>query len=551
MKPTVAEFAVKMLIANEFDQLYCLPGIQNDYFFDALFHHTDRLAPIHSRHEQGAAYMATGAALATGKPQAYCVVPGPGFLNSAAALCTAQAVGAPVLAIIGEIASAAIGKSYGALHELPDQFAILDQLTAQARRIEDGAGAAQVMIDSLADLKSGKPSPVGMEIPYDRWTEQVSEFPDNLLVPPRPGPKVDQEALARAADMLTAARRPLIVVGGGAQEYGFEITSLAERLSAAVVAYRNGHGVVSSDHPLRISLPEAHALWPQVDVAIGLGTRFVTPLKWGVDQRLKLVHIDINEQEIGRVFEPDVGIHASLADTLPQLLDLIDHDGKTNLRWRQTIADTRGRFARLFARNFQPQLAFLGAIRSELPPDGILVEEITQIGFVSRFLFPTYRSRTFISSGYQGTLGCGLPTALGVAHARRDVPVVAVSGDGGVLFAIGELATAAYHNIPLNLVVFKDNFYANVRRTQEEQFEGRYIASSLNSPDFASLAESFGVTGLRAGSPAELRLSLRKSFSIDGPVLIEVPVGEFPSPWELLLLPQCRGDREPPHLHYY
>ncbi|MCY4543227.1 MAG: thiamine pyrophosphate-binding protein [Rhodobacteraceae bacterium] len=551
MKLTVAELFARMLIANGFDNLYCLPGVQNDHFFDALHDHTDRLAPIHTRHEQGAAYMAMGAAMATGKPQAYCVVPGPGFLNSTAALCTALAVGAPVLAIVGEIHSNALGKSFGALHELPDQFAILQQLTAGTRRIVDGKSAAEVISATLQDLVSGKPGPVGIEIPYDKWTAQVPGLPDNLQVSPIPGPQPDPHALSEAADLLSRADRPMLVVGGGAQDHGDAIRALAERLSAAVLTFRHGQGVVPHDHPLRVNLPEAHALWPQVDVAAGLGSRLSTPLKWGVDDGLKLIHIDVNRLEMGRVCEPDVGVHADLADALPLLLDSIDSRPAASRHWREAIANVRKRFSEIYARKLRLQQLYLEAIAAELPPEGIFVEEITQIGYASRLLYPASRPRTFISSGFQGTLGFGLPTALGVAHARRDVPVVAVSGDGGALFAIGELATATLHSIPLNLVVFTDNSFGNVRRVQERLFDGRTIASNLDNPDFVKLAESFGVPGLRATSPDELRLRLRECLAIDGPAVIEVPVGEFPSPWGFLLLPQNRGTKSPPHQAFF
>ena len=188
-----------------------------------------------------------------------------------------------------------------------------------------------------------------------------------------------------------------------------------------------------------------------------------------------------------------------------------------------------------------PQLGWLRAIRQALPDDGIFVDELIQIGYVSRFAFPAYAPRTFLSTGYQGTLGWGIATGLGAAHACPDVPVVSIAGDGGAMFTISELATAAHHNIPLNVVVIKDNAFGNVRGIQRDNYGGRYIASDRTSPDFVGLAESCGVSAARAETPEALFEELRKSVANPGPNLIEVPVGEFPSPWKYILMPKLRG----------
>ena len=189
-----------------------------------------------------------------------------------------------------------------------------------------------------------------------------------------------------------------------------------------------------------------------------------------------------------------------------------------------------------------PQLAFLEAIRAELPEDGIFVDEVTQIGFAARLLLPVYKPRTFLSPGYQDNLGWGYATALGAQHARRDVPVLSITGDGGFLFTSNELATAVHHRIPLSVVVFNDGAFGNVRRTQEEQFGNRVIASDLTNPDFVRYAESFGAEAERARSPQELRAALKRAFKRrDGPTLIEVPVSQMPSPWEFIHMPRVRG----------
>ena len=179
----------------------------------------------------------------------------------------------------------------------------------------------------------------------------------------------------------------------------------------------------------------------------------------------------------------------------------------------------------------QPQIAYLEAIRAELPDNGIFVDELTQLGYVSRMVFPVVRPRTFISPGYQGTLGWGVATALGVKVGRPEAPVVAVSGDGGFLFTAQELATAVQFRIPVVIVLVNDGAYGNVRRIQADQFGNRLIACDLRNPDFQKYAESFGAMALRATSPETLREALRTAFKADIPAVIEVPAGPMPDPW--------------------
>ena len=185
-----------------------------------------------------------------------------------------------------------------------------------------------------------------------------------------------------------------------------------------------------------------------------------------------------------------------------------------------------------------PQIAWLDAIRAELPEDGIFVDEVTQLGFAARLAFPVYKPRTFLSPGYQDNLGWGFATALGAQRRAARRAGVSISGDGGFMFTANEMATAVRHRIPLTAIVFNDGAFGNVRRIQQERFGNRLIASDLANPDFVKFAESFGAAGERARTPEELRAALRRAFARrDGPTLIEVPVGPFPSPWPFIFMP--------------
>ena len=542
MTLTLAELTVRTLIANGIDNLYCLPGLQLDPFFDAAYDHQDKLAIIHTRHEQGAAYMATGAAIATGRPQAYCVVPGAGFLNSTAALSTALATHARVMALVGAIPKGAMGKGFGVLHEIPDGLSIMRGLTKHAEQVNSAQTAWNTIQSVVQELKSGPPGPVGLEVPTNLWNSDSAMTAENLVVAASTGSKLDTDAVERAATIISKAKSPMIVVGSGALDSARQVSRLANLLNAPVVAFRNGQGVFSANEDLHISMPIAHKLWPKVDVAIGLGTRMQTQqMAWGTDEDLKIVHITNDPDEIGRIKEPTVGICHDLVDVLPALIAQLEANQTNRQDWVDTVRTAKAQVKKAIADKIGKQIEWLTAIRDVLPPEGILIDEMTQMGYVSRIAFPVYHPRTFISPGYQGTLGYGYATALGVAHARRDVPVVNFCGDGGALFTLNELATGMLHEIPLTTVIFADGHYGNVRGLQRDNYNGRFIASELSNPDFVKYAEAFGAQGMRATTPDELREKLAEGIAHPGPTLIEVPVGEFNSPWEFILMPKVRG----------
>jgi acetolactate synthase-1/2/3 large subunit len=274
---------------------------------------------------------------------------------------------------------------------------------------------------------------------------------------------------------------------------------------------------------------------------LAVGTRLQQPLQtWGVDESLKIVRIDADAQELARVRAPAVGIAAKAPAALRKLLAALPRHNRARPSRAAEMQDLKQAHAKELAQRLAPQVAFLEAIRAALPEEGIFVDELTQIGYVSRLALPVYRPRTFLSSGYQGTLGWGLPAALGAKLARPAAPVLSVSGDGGFLFNAQELASSVRHKVAVVSVVFNDGHYGNVKMFQEQNFGGRVIAADLANPDFAKLAESFGVAGMRADTPAALRQALERAFAKDEPALIEVRCGDMPSPWPFIQLPRAR-----------
>lgn len=537
---TTAEATVATLIAHGIGTMYALPGIHNDHLFDALFKASDRIRTVHARHEQGAAYMALGAALATGRPQAYTVVPGPGLLNTGAALLTAYSMNAPVLALIGQIPQRDIGRGFGHLHEIRDQSGILSRLVDFSARIRGAHEAPAQVNAALQAMRTGRHGPVALECAIDVWGRVGSAPPITAADPP--ATPIDEDALLAVAKRLGAAARPLIVCGGGAQDAAEEVTQLAAMLQAPVLGYRRGRGVLTSRDPLSVTFPLGHELWAETDVVLGIGTRMHFQLtQWGLDKDLDVIRIDSDPEEPERFQKPAAALTGDARPILRRLLDILPAHNRARPSRTDEMRERHARLGNRLAR-LGPQMAFLEAIRAELPEDGIFVDEVTQVGFAARLALPVYKPRTFLSPGYQDNLGWGFATALGAQHARPDVPVLSISGDGGFLYTANELATAMRHRVPLVTVVFTDGAFGNVRRIQEEQFGNRLIASDLANPDFVKFADSFGAAAERVRTPTELRGALRRGFTRrDGPTLIEVPVGPMPSPWEFILLPRVRG----------
>lgn len=541
MKISGGEALIRSVINNGIDTIFGLPGAQIYPVFDALYRLSDKVRTVVSRHEQGAAYMAFGYAKSTGRPSAYTVVPGPGVLNTTAALCTAWGCNTPVLCLTGQVPAEFIGSGRGHLHEIPDQLGTLKSLTKWSRRIDDVKGAPQLVNEAFLIMQTGRPGPAVLEMCWDTMAEtaNIELIPGTNVPEP---PELDQDQIDRAVQRLSTAKKPMIMTGNGAQHAATEVLALAELLNAPVTAFRSGRGVVSEDHPLGVSAVAAHELWEDTDVIIGIGSRLeLQYMRWGsMNQWLRkpdfpfLIRIDIDPVEMERLV-PGVAVVADARKATAQILENLSSTGAAPIRTREEIAAAKVN-ARARIEKIQPQMAYLDVIREVLPRDGFFVEELCQVGFTSYFGFPVYQPRTYVTPGFQGTLGFGFQTALGVKIANPDKAVVAVTGDGGFMFGVQELATCAQYDIGVVTLVFNNQSFGNVRRDQELQFDNRVIGADFINPDFMKLADSFGVEGKRVSSPAELKPVLAKAIDADAPVLIEVVIekGSETSPWEFI-----------------
>ena len=534
-KFTTGEVIAKSLIQNGVNTVFGIPGAHMYDFNDALAREGEAIRFIHTRHEQGAGYMAYGYARASGKTGVYTVVPGPGMLNSGAALCTAYGANTPVFCITGNIMSHLIGQGRGQLHELPDHLATLRSLTKWAERINHPTEAAEIMAQAFRQMHSGRKRPVAIETPWDVFGQaaELSLDADASAIAP---PPADPDQIEAAAALIATARNPLIMVGGGALDAADEVRALARLLQAPVTAHRSGKGVLPEDDPLALLPPAAWRYWPKCDLLIGIGSRLeLQHFRWRwFPAGLKTVRIDIDPTEMVRL-KPEVGVVTDAALGTRALIAALEK--RISRR-----ADRSGEFtaysqdAAKALTSVQPQESYLKVIREVLPRDGFFVEEINQVGFTARMAFPVYAPRQYVTCGYQDNLGFGFNTALGVKVAKPDQCVVSVSGDGGFMFGVQELATAVQQGINVVSIVFNNSAYGNVRRDQQQHYGNRLLGADLHNPDFVALAESFGCIGLKATNPAALKTALEKAFAADAPVVIEVPVptGSDSSPWPFI-----------------
>ena len=513
--------------------IFGMPGVQMYHALDPLLDEPD-MRFITVRHEQAAAYMADGYSRAGGGIGTAMVVPGPGLQNASAGIGTAYAASSPILVVSGQIPSRMIGVRQGVLHEIDDQMDTIRPVTKWAHRILDPAETPSAVHEAFRQLKTGRPRPVEIEIPPDTLRQQD----DIELLEPgiHVRPAADATDIQKAARMLGAASRPMIWAGGGVISSGASeaLLDVAEHIQAPILTTSEGKGAVSDRHPLALGglrymgeplLEEGS----DFDLVLVVGSRFATV---NPQDGLQVVQIDIDDEEIGRNHKPTFGLCGDAAGTLRDLHGVL----KSTVPKRPdatALMESLKAIRRSQMNSIEPQDSLTAALRAGIPEDGIVVAGMTQIGYYSRIHFPVYEPGTYLTSSYYGNLGFAYPTALGAKVANPDRPVVAVSGDGGFMFNSQELSTAVHHGINAIVVVFNDSAFGNVRRDQQLRFNGREIGGKLHNPDFMKLAEAYGARGIRADGPEELERALKDSVAAnDAPVLIEVPVGPMPSPFD-------------------
>jgi acetolactate synthase-1/2/3 large subunit len=532
-----AEALVALLVREGVEVVFGLPGVQIMDAVDAIYRDKS-IRWISTRHEQTAAYMAYGYARTTDRIGVAMVLPGPGALNTTAAIGTAYTASTPVLLISGQIESYHIGFHRGVLHELDEQIDIFHHLTKWCGRASRAEEIPVILQQALKQLKTGRPRPVEIEIPFDLWPvkAEMSLSPIEKSAPKPPGP----DEIKKAVELLHSARRPLILAGGGAakSDVSREITRLAKLLKAPVVMTTEGQGAIDCRHPLcagNIVLWRNPAL-KKADVILVVGSRLRasgnTKLELKPDQ--KVIQIDFDADELGRNHRVDLGITADARAAMTVLIRELS--GAKASQWQEAeIAEIRAEIKSRLEKAAPWQLAIIRSIHDVLGDDGIIVPDITNIGYWCDIAYPVNKTHTYVDSSYFATLGFAFPTALGAKIGNPDKPVVAICGDGGFPYASAELATAVQEGINVVTLIFVDNAYGTVSGIQRRQFGGRFIGNTLHNPDYVKFAEAFGAIGIRIRHHEELREKLESALAANRPVVIEIPVPQLDTPWDTLL----------------
>jgi acetolactate synthase-1/2/3 large subunit len=503
---------------------------------DAIYHQR-QVRWVSVRHEQSAVYMAYGYARTTGRVGVALVVPGPGALNATAALGTAYATSTPVLLVSGQVESYNLGKQRGALHEIAGQGQVFQPLTKWCHcvlKVEEIPGAVQ---QAMHHLRMGRPRPVELEVP---WDIMQASAPVEMPEPERASAtQPDPSLIKTAAHLLASANRPVIWAGGGviSSDAASELAQLAERLNAPVITTPQGKGAIPGDHPLSLGVfyygfgPTRWAL-PQADVILAVGSRLYFPAlsPWTFRQDQKLIQIDVDAAEVGRNHAVEAGIISDARAALSSLLEALPEVSRS--RWQPgELQEIRDAVTAELEETAPLQLSLVRTIRDELADDAILVPGITNVAYWGHLAYPVKQPRAYLTSSYFATLGYAFPTALGAKIGNRQRQVVVLSGDGGFMYALPELATAVQEGLNLVALVFVDGAFGASLHDQQRRFGGRIIGTRFHNPDFASLAEGFGARGIKLSRPEELGEALRAALGESRPTVVEVPVPTMATPF--------------------
>jgi len=536
---TGSQAVVRSLAREGVEAVFALPGAQIMGLFDALYDQPD-MRVITVRHEQTTTFMADGYARVKGKPGVALVVPGPGVQNASAGLTTAYSSSSPVLLLAGQIESAMIGKHKGALHEINDQLDIVRPVTKWCRRVLTVGEIPGAIHEAMRQMKTGRPQPTEIEIPPDVLASSAEvELPE-----PEDYPRLaaDRERIRQAAELLLSARKPLIWAGGGVilADACKELTALAEMLGAPVATTAEGKGSIAEDHPLALGgsyhgMGGPAGATPQADVLLAVGTRFSRQMTGGTKPNANqlLVHIDADADVFGRNFPAKVAIAADAKMALSDLLgEMAKREGLTP-RWTVAeIAEIR-RDSRLQIEKLAPmQCEIIAKIQKALDEDSIVVSGVTNIGYWSHFAYEVKKPRTYLTASYAATLGFAFPTALGAKIAAPNETVVSLSGDGGFMYALPELATAVQYGINVIALVFVDNAFGALLSDQRTRYRDRVIGTELKNPSFAQLAEVFGAKGIKT-DPDRLDQALEEAQQSHRPTVIEVPIPTLTPPFQI------------------
>jgi len=534
MKTTGANL---LRILLERQDIHTLPGIPGGAilpFYDAL--HGSAIRHVLARHEQGAGFIAQGMARVTGRAAACLATSGPGATNLLTAIADARLDSVPLVAITGQVSQALIGTD--AFQEV-DTYGLTLPITKHNFLVRNAAELLDVVPLAFQLAESGRPGPVAIDVPKD--VQNASIDVDTLPEPGKrqPLPPCPEEKIDMLAQLLAHAQHPVLYLGGGviASDASALARALAHRASAPVVSTLMALGAIPPDDPLYMGMLGMHGtqgtnlLLEEADLVLAIGARFDDRATGKVAEfcpRATIVHIDIDPAEIGKIKTAFLGLVGDAADILRRLLDCLPP--QTRPAWRARAAELRTAYPLAHPRRGENPLHPVNLCRffgEQLPDDTIITTDVGQHQMWVAQAYPFCHPRTLLTSGGLGTMGFGLPVAIGAALAAPGRRVACVSGDGSILMNIQELATLADENLPVAVLIFNNAHLGLVRQQQELFYQQRYEASRFQTnPDFAMLARGFGVRGVRINADADPLAQIADALAGDGPCVIDIPIHE-------------------------
>ena len=522
---TCGEVLVELLEAYGIDTVFGIPGVHTVELYRGL--PDTRIRHVTPRHEQGAGFMADGFARAGGRPAACFIITGPGMTNIATALGQAYADSVPILVISSVNETRELGLGEGRLHELPSQRNLIAGLTAASHTLMHPEELPNVLAGAFNTFHCARPQPVHIELPLDVITADAGGIPRNAT-PRAERPAPDPGQIARAADLLRTAARPLVVLGGGAQDAAKQARALVERLGAPAVTTINGKGILSPDDPLNLgsTLPQPPVLEAlrQADVVLAVGTELgeTDTLLFGgrLELQGKLIRVDIDPRQLSRNALAEVAIAGDAGAALEALSSALG-DAAGNDAGIARAGSLREALEVLLTPVQQMHRRVMHTIDQALP-EAIIVGDSTQLVYSANLFYHPQAPRSYFNSstGY-GTLGYALPAALGARIARPDRPVVSVIGDGGLMFTIGELATAVELGLPVAILLWNNRGYGEIKKYMVERGIPE-IGVDIYTPDLLAIAAGFGCRTARAGTLEALGALLAETPRANGPTVIEV-----------------------------
>jgi acetolactate synthase-1/2/3 large subunit len=522
--PRLGEVLPAMLADRGYDTVFGIPGVHTVEMYRGL--PGAGLRHITPRHEQGAGFMADGFARATGRAAACFIISGPGIANIATAMGQAYGDSIPMLVISSVNRSATLGRGLGQLHEMKDQSAFVEGVAAWSRTVTDVAELAAALDAAGALFASARPRPVHIQIPLEALVVGAGEAPKPVDPPTPPAPEA--ALVEEAARRLNAAGRVALICGGGAVGLGrAQVTALAEKLGATVWLTSNARGLMNRDHPQYgggwLFAPATRAAIAGADAVLAIGTEFGSTdyhyYDEGPMETPGLIRVDIDAAQLTRNAAPELGVHADAGAFVKALIPLLESKEVTTAPTPDPAAVER-RIAR--------HLPLLSAIW-ETVPNAIVMGDSTEPAYagLAAAAPPSPRRWWTGATGY-GTLGYALPAAIGAKVAAPGRPVVAIAGDGGVLYSLPELASADEAGAPVVLIVWNNNGYGEIRSYMvERQIEPEGVA--LSRVDFAALASGFNAGYARPRTLAEFKAALVDAAEAPRATVIEIVEED----WEL------------------